>query len=364
MFLEQIWPHIPTPLVYVLVLLEAWLAFTLSTNYGVLAFVFIWILFISFAIGTRSESRPFHMERLPLLLTLAFSTVSILASEEATLYEWLHLHDADTILAARIIYSFTWITILLISLVSYLRNSGRRIASIWPLVVLLTLVAAVFPLEPQAFIANQPHWLWFLRIHMAFLLYLLVTMGDAANITQATYSAQRKQRFQADEEAATAAASPATIGSEIYVPLARTLLWSPITLWIMFVPNMFLFAALLLLVLLSVIMWRRWRAARQQYHDSIIEWASSLNPAFDAVGIVPLLEVAVELERRSTSSSSTTAAGRGGRGSRAAAPHHQLSSFARGGGGEPLAAYQRPTKGAPSSAAAAAPSSETLMNSW
>lgn len=348
MFLEQLWPHIPTPLVYALVLLEAWLAFTLSTNYGLLAFVFIWALFISFAIGTRSESRPFHMERLPLLLTLAFSTVSILASEEATLYEWLHLHDADTILAARIIYSLVWITILLISLVSYLRNTGRHIAAIWPLVVLLTLVAVIFPLEPQAFIANQPHWLWFLRIHMAFLLYLLVTMGDAANMTQAAYSAHRKQRLYVDEAGSSVA--PTSIGAEVYVPLARTLLWSPITLWIMFVPNVLLVMALALLVLLSVIMWRRWRAARQQYHDSLVEWASTLNPAYDAVGIVPLLEVAVELERRSggTRSSTPLASRRGGGSSTG---HHHPPS-------RDSAVHQRSAKETPTH------SSEIVMNSW
>lgn len=357
MFLEQIWPHIPTPLVYVLVLLEAWLAFALSHNYGLLAFVFIWILFISFAIGTRSESRPFHMERLPLLLTLAFSTVSILASEEATLYELLHLHDADTIFAARVIYSLTWIIVLLISLVSYARNAGRHIASIWPLVVLLTLVAAVFPLEPQAFIANQPHWLWFLRIHMAFLLYLLVTMGDAANITQALYSAHRKQQQHQLADETGGAAIPAVVGTEIYVPLARTLLWSPITLWIMFVPNMFLIFAFFLLVVLYVIMWRRWRAARQQYHDSVVEWASTLNPAFNAVGIVPLLEVAVELEQRHHRQSPT-----GDRRSivfdeAATTRHHHL--------------HQRSAKGSSGGKSAAAtaavmttPSSDTVMSTW
>lgn len=275
MFIEKIWPYLPTPLVYAVVVGEAIAALLLVQNHAVLAVLFLWALVVAFVLGSWLISRPFHFERLVILITLAIAHVSLFADHIHDMYEFLHLHDQRSMMLARVGYSLVWLALTGAALVSYTRNSGVRVARIWPFVVGLALLACIFPIEPDAFIMSQPGWLWVLRIHIAFVTFLLVSVGDVMGVLIYEYG-DRAQRRRSGH----------SIGvpdhHNIDISLVRTMVWSPMTLWIIFVPRILLPIALFILPYLLYTLVQRWYFA----HKAHVSFLHLLADTFEGAHVI------------------------------------------------------------------------------
>lgn len=253
MLIEQIWPYLPTPVIYAVIIAVALVAL-FSANHAIMAMTFLWVIAIAFVASTWTISRPFHLERLAIMLTLAIAHASLFAVNLQEVYEFLHLHDEDSMMLARVVYSIIWLLVTGASLFSYAHNTGRGVARVWPAIAIITLLAAVFPIEPDAFIVTQPAWTWLLRLHAAFALFLIVALGDSASILAAMYrdrvdSHRRGHRVK----------EPSQLDMDI--SLVRTLLWSPMVLWVMFVPRIFLIVLIPLGVYLIRVAHQRWGMA-------------------------------------------------------------------------------------------------------
>lgn len=280
MIIEKIWPYLPTPITYAVIMLVA-LAALFSASHAIMAMVFLWVVALAFVSSTWLISRPFHVERLAVLLTLATAHASMFAVHLTDVYDVLHLHDAYSMMLARVAYSVLWLLLTGASLFSYARNSGYGVARIWPLIVILTLISALFPIEPDAFIVTQPAWLWVLRIHAAFALFMAITLGDAASVLAALYRDKTDKHRRGHH-----VSEPSQ--RDFDVSLVRTLLWSPISLWVMFVPRVLLFALLVLIPYLIYTLLRRWELASLAHRTFTQLIAHSMtstpqNPAIDTV---------------------------------------------------------------------------------
>lgn len=272
MFIEKIWPYLPTPLVYAVVVGEAVAALLLSQNHVLLALLFLWVLVLAFVLGAWMASRPFHIERLALIMTLAIAHVSMIAGHLTDIYEFLHLHDARSTLIARIAYSLIWLALTGAALMSFARTRGLRVARIWPLVIMLSLFACLFPIEPDAFIFNQPGWMWILRVHIAFVTFMLVSIGDVMSILIFEYQDRAARRRGGHSVSV-------PDHHNVDVSLIRTLVWSPVTLWVLFVPRILLPLALVILPYLLYTLVNRWVYARAAHLSFLQLLAATMDGA-------------------------------------------------------------------------------------
>lgn len=253
MLIEKIWPYLPTPIIYAVILAVALVAL-FSVDHAIMAMAFLWVIAIAFVVSTWTISRPFHVERLAIMLTLAIAHASLFAVNLQEVYAFLHLHDEDSMMIARVVYSIIWLLVTGASLFSYAHNTGRGVARIWPAIAIVTFIAAVFPIEPDAFIVTQPAWTWLLRLHAAFTLFMIIALGDSASVLAALYrdradSFRRGHRVKEPSQ------------SDMDISLVRTLLWSPIVLWVMFVPRVLLLVLIPLGAYLIYITYKRWGLA-------------------------------------------------------------------------------------------------------
>jgi hypothetical protein len=268
MFIERIWPFLPTPIVYVVLLVEALVALSFGQNFALLAIISLWSVVVAFLLGAVIISRPFHFERLIILLTISVAQASVFAVSLQDVHVFLHIHDDTLLLVARIIYAILWLLIASATLAAYARNKGSGVDRTWPFILLFTFVVALFPIEPDAFIHGPADWLWLSRFHFALVLFFLVSLGDAALVLHYHYRdritrTQHGHRFSMPSE------------RDVDVSLLRTLIWSPLTLWVMYVPHWVLVVLLALIPYLVVLLYRRWRAARLAHVSFIRLLASS-----------------------------------------------------------------------------------------
>lgn len=292
MFLEKLWPHLPTPWVNLLVLVEAALVFVYSTDNVILSLTFIVALTVSFIMGSVKISQPFHIERVAVMLTLAFINVSFLAQHSAELNDALHLHTSSSIMASRLIYALVWLVLLVIAIVGYFRNVGQPVSRAWPLIAILTLLATLIPLEPDSFVMNQPVWLWIIRVLLALILFTLVTVGDTAALTLGLYYQRATVRRRKGERIL-----DAPNAAEAELPFARTIIWLPITLWVMFVPSALVIAAVVLVVFIARSVVDRWQRANAA-HGEFVVGQNLLYQAAHYVGLDRLTSVIEDIEQQ------------------------------------------------------------------
>lgn len=303
MFLEQLWPHLPTPLVYALVLTETFIVSNYSTNYVAVSLAFITVLTASFVMGSVTLSRPFHFERIAVIVTLAFVNAVFLAQHLPDVYNFLHLHTEESMLAARIIYGIVWLLLVIISIVAYFRNSGKPVSRAWPVLAIVTLIAIFIPLEPDAFVMNQPAWLWILRVLSALIVFHLVTLGDTAVVVEGLYyqrvsdstHTQRHKSSTSDGNSTVTLREPTSDDAEI--PLARTLIWLPITLWVMFVPKAFVFLVVFIILLMAQSVYDRFQRATKA-HRYFIQTQSIFAKTSRVVGIDRILDAIYDIENQ------------------------------------------------------------------
>lgn len=301
MFLEQLWPHLPTPLVHLLVLLEAVAVFTYSSNSSSLALslALIVVLTISFVLGSITISQPFHIERIAVILTLAFVNAAFLAQHTSEIYEFLHLHTEEAMLTARIIYGIVWFVLVAIAIAAYFRNVGRPVTRAWPLLVMVTLVAVLMPIEPDAFVMHQPTWLWITRVVTALVIFQLVTLADAVVVVEGIYY-DRIEQVRHNQHRSGANGSSMSImrvptAQEADLPMARTAIWLPMTLWVMFVPRAVILLAIIIIAALIRTLMIRWRRVTQA-HLEFSALHRVLHKASTIAGIEHLTRAIYDLE--------------------------------------------------------------------
>jgi hypothetical protein len=84
--------------------------------------------------------------------------------------------------------------------------------------------------------------------------FILVSIGDAANVLAALYTDRTYQRDRGHP-----VLEPTD--ADVDLSIIRTLLWAPLTLWVMFVPRLLLLAWVIPTVILLFLLSRRWRRA-------------------------------------------------------------------------------------------------------
>jgi hypothetical protein len=281
MVIDKLWPYIPTPIVYLLLLVEAAAALFIGENLAVVAMLLILSLFFAVLLGAAFVSRPFHVERLLVLLTLSIAQAAFFGPYLGHIHHTLHLHDESTITVARILYGFLWVALAIATLIVYVKNRGRGVHFIVPLLILVAAIIAAFPIEPGLFISRNfhheagetphepeehdgfPHrWLWLSRLHLAIILFVLITVADYALLQTALYYdfiLARGKRSDARWR------EPSF--HDLEMPLLRTLAWSPLTIWVIYVPRWFLLLVLPLVPFLIILVYRRWIRVREARLD-------------------------------------------------------------------------------------------------
>jgi len=298
MFLEQLWPHLPTPIVNLVVLIEAAIVYLYSNDYGVLSLTFIAILTLAFILGSVKGTQPFHIERIAVIITLAFINVAVLAQHMGEFNEALHLHSSQSIMVVRIGYAAIWCILLIIAILGYFYNAGQQVTRAWPLLVIVTLLAILIPLEPDSFVMNQPLWLWITRVLIALILFTLVTVGDTTNVTiRAYYSKLAVSAVQGGGHSPTLNRLNPPTAQDVDLPLARTLIWLPITLWVMFVPKALVFVAIAIIVLIARSVVERWRRVAD-VHQHYMTNTSLIQRALHVVGIDRIMTTIEDIENQ------------------------------------------------------------------
>lgn len=294
MFLEKLWPHLPTPIVNLLVLVEAAIIYWYINDSVVVSLTFIGMLTVAFILGSIKSSQPFHIERVAVLITLAFINVAFLAQHTHEVTEILHLHTERALFVARIVYALVWVVLLIMAILGYFYNAGRPISNAWPLLVIVMLIAILIPIEPDSFVMNQSLALWIARVLIALTLFTLVTVGDTTNITIQLYH-QHLSSGHHSARRATPLTAPAA--EDVDLPIARTLIWLPITLWVMFVPKALVLVALLLIVLVGRSVIERWHRVSHAHKQYMLS-AGMLQKALHFAGIDRLIVAIDDIENQ------------------------------------------------------------------
>ncbi|MCA1799894.1 MAG: hypothetical protein LC650_01185 [Actinobacteria bacterium] len=220
-------------------------------------FISTCVVAVAFAVTHASGARPFHVERGAVFTALALAYLGVLASRQQTglnLLELVHVHEgtaARSVIA--LVYNVLWVLAVFVTLIGFLWSPSRDTPMLWTAASTLAIVLALVPIETD--LATDSGWILGLRFNAAFLVYLAVSLADAAYLLEYTLFRNRKGEAREVNNRSSA----------VDVPFVRTLSWIALTLWPIFANVLALVASIALVGLLFYVVYIRWHFARHAY---------------------------------------------------------------------------------------------------
>lgn len=264
MLIESIWAHVLTPFFYMLMVIQL-AAYATFGSTSLSVFVSTCVLGVAFAATQSGISRPFHLERGAAVLALILAYLGVLASQEystAMLLNALHVHDGLAATIALLAYNAIWLLVIAVTLIGFLQSPTRCSPMLWGFASIIAFALAVVPLEAD--LLTDPVWLIGLRFNIAFAIYVIVALSDAAYLAE--YACFKTARRLHHGERSS---RPNDIAVTADVPFIRTCSWISLTIWPLFAKAAFLPLPLGLTAILAYTLHMRWKFA-QRAHQCVI----------------------------------------------------------------------------------------------
>ncbi len=275
MLIERLWPHLTTPFVYAVALLQL-AAFVWFTDTQLALFLSLWMIALAYGLSNFRLSQPFHHERIVILFALVLSYLAIARLLPGLFFEQIHAHGDVATYAVYAIYNILWLVLAAGALVGFIRSPSRRAPMVWLAISLAAFILSLLPLEYAEAVegtGGAAPWLLFLRSNISFFTFLVVSLGDAAYLTERFYS-----KLAHDGSASS---------DDIEVSLLRTLSWITLALLPFYVRSFLLVLSLLILALLLYVLVERWKLARHAKRAYVRGETPSRRDTFARPGRIP-----------------------------------------------------------------------------
>ena len=191
---------------------------------------------------------------------MAALVLSYLAVAEALpiyFMEAIHAHGTFVPYLVRLAYNVMWMAVAAVSLIGFWRNPIRRAPIIWVTAAFFAFVLALIPLDVA--LPHENTFIILLRFNVAFFIYVSVSLGDAAYLTERAYRKAAKEQDPYED-----------LANSVDINLIRTLSWIPLSLWALYVKPFFLIfpiGVFVFLVYLAVARWQLACHARDAYRN-------------------------------------------------------------------------------------------------
>lgn len=258
MYIDKLWPHLPTLLLYVLLILQLAAYVTFEEDNQAL-FVSVSILTVAFFLSSAATARPFRVERGLVVLSVILAYLSVFHFLTPHIYDLLHAHGSATQHIVSIVYNVIWLLIALAVAASFTRNPTRSSPLGLYAAASIGIFLAVLPLE--AVLPRQHPIMLFLRFNVSFLMYVAISVGDAAFLVERLYRELAKKSDGAK-------VSPDS-DRQVDISVRRTVTWLPLFVWPIYAQSFFLLAAFVLALALLYVGVVRWQLAARASERAI-----------------------------------------------------------------------------------------------
>jgi hypothetical protein len=227
------------------------------------------VIAIAFGLNTLNVSKPFRLERAAVAFSIILAYLAVAHAFPEALLAFVHVHDDLALLVVQMCYNLLWILIAAVTLIGFIRSPKQRSVLVWLLASGIALLLALIPLEVN--LPREGMAIALVRFNVAFGIYLLVAIGDAAYLTEFAYiCAGKKATEHASPLSPHDQARSPVRQDHLDVSLLRTLTWLPLALLPLYVRPFFIVIPTAILILLAYVAAGRYQLAtlaKQHYRQ-------------------------------------------------------------------------------------------------